>query len=424
LARPVSASKDSPTIKPAIAYPDSRTERQNPCSSSVRVTRIQWIANCYGSAYANVQTWDPAGFVFDAGVLNETWSYADWIRSDGWITSLNPVGNCWADDETFLYTHWFVTGCSGLQYNGGWSFSYSKYGEYFNEDFVPLVSGGELEGAVLISHRATVGSDGPNEPFIDYEYTENSYSAGWFALGLITGHFSGDTAEANNCWFVCSPSESDVHDCEYEMLGYWNYDLCECSHGYDPLIIDMADDGFAFTDANNGVTFDLRADGHPIQTAWTQPGSTDAFLVLDRNGNGTVDDGSELFSDVSPQNAAGANVKLKKKSSGPNGFGALSVFDTVAAGGNADGQISSDDSVFGALRLWTDENHNGVSEAPELKSLDSQGVRAISLKYSASKQNDQYGNHVAYRSRAIMDRDMVSARGTSLRVANVFFLGH
>jgi hypothetical protein len=90
----------------------------------------------------------------------------------------------------------------------------------------------------------------------------------------------------------------------------------------------------------DGVSFDLRGAGRPEQLAWTSPNSDDAWLALDRNGNGLIDDGSELF----------GNYTLQPTSSDPNGFTALAVFDEPAAGGNQDSKIDINDSVFAKLR--------------------------------------------------------------------------
>lgn len=127
----------------------------------------------------------------------------------------------------------------------------------------------------------------------------------------------------------------------------------------DPLVIDLDGDGIELTDADSGARFDLTGDGTTEQ-AGTVSGD-DAFLAYDRNSNGRIDSGKELFGD---QHGAA------------NGFAELAKFDD-----NADGRIDAQDAVFSGLRLWTDRNTNGVSEAAELRALPEAGITAIDLAY-------------------------------------------
>ena len=100
---------------------------------------------------------------------------------------------------------------------------------------------------------------------------------------------------------------------------------------WSPIIFDLDDDGFNLTDADHGVNFDLNADGQRERIAWTSSAGADAWLCRDRNGDGVIGDGRELFGNFTP---------LANGRRAPNGFVALAEFDTPALGGNGDGQTT------------------------------------------------------------------------------------
>jgi hypothetical protein len=188
------------------------------------------------------------------------------------------------------------------------------------------------------------------------------------------------------CGIDVPPSCSDGIDNDGDGLTDGGDPGCVCP---SPVLIDTRGDGFSLTDAPGGVAFDIAGTGRHLRLAWTRAGTDDAWLALDRDGDGRITNGRELFGNYTPQPPSAA----------PHGFLALAVFDRAESGGNSDGVIDARDAVYASLRLWRDDNHNGVSEPGELHTLQSLDVARLHISYKESKRADEHGNRFRYRAK-------------------------
>ena len=152
----------------------------------------------------------------------------------------------------------------------------------------------------------------------------------------------------------------------------------ECPNS--PIVIPTGQSqAIRLTRASDGVIFDIRGDGAPILTAWTVADTEVAFLALDRNGNGTIDSGQELFGDATFPNVG-------------NGFAAL----RLTGQHNQDGGINAADELYAKLLLWTDRNHNGYSEPDELQPFSGL-FEVIGLGYTYAPRRDGFGNEYQFQ---------------------------
>ncbi len=143
-----------------------------------------------------------------------------------------------------------------------------------------------------------------------------------------------------------------------------------------PLILDLDGDGVETKGLVSGAFFDHAGDGFREETGWV--GSDDGLLVLDRNGNGTIDDGRELFGNQTP---------LSNGATAADGYQALAEWDA-----NADGKLDASDPVWSQLRVWQDADGDGVSAGEELRTLPDVGVTAIGTASTPSTFVDAQGN--------------------------------
>lgn len=208
---------------------------------------------------------------------------------------------------------------------------------------------------------------------------------------------AGRAPDISGCC-TCRRTNSFIQNC-FQNGGDYDSNMCNCTGSCDPsqggcspIVVDILGNGFAMTSGENGVMFDLEARGTPRLFSWTAEGSDDAWLALDRNRDGLIDSGKELFGNITVQEAPPTGEER-------NGFLALAEYDKIMNGGNGDGKITRLDLIFDRLRLWRDTNHNGVSESCELFTLPDLGLKKIDLDYRESRRTDEFGNRFKYRAK-------------------------
>jgi len=158
-----------------------------------------------------------------------------------------------------------------------------------------------------------------------------------------------------------------------------------------PIVLDLNGDGIR-TVGLNGSTgrFDLLNTGEAIRSAWISP--EDGFLAIDANGNGIIDDRSELFGSAIGE-----------------GFEKLGTFDT-----NLDGQVDARDARVGEIKIWQDRNGNHRTDAGELANLADFGIGSLSTRYVMVPEV-QNGNWLLERGAATL-RD-----GRQIAMADAYF---
>ena len=158
-----------------------------------------------------------------------------------------------------------------------------------------------------------------------------------------------------------------------------------------PIVIDMNGDGIHASKLAEGldkaVHFDLDGNGFAEKTAWID--ASDALLVLDKNANGRIDNGHELFGNHS--------LNAEGKKAFADGYAALAAYDE-----NQDGRIDAQDAVYAQLAVWQDKNGNGISEEGEMLGLAEAGIAAIDLNAKAVNERDTAGNRISHRGSVAM----------------------
>ena len=166
---------------------------------------------------------------------------------------------------------------------------------------------------------------------------------------------------------------------------------------YDPLILDLNGNGkIDLTSTSNGVHFDHDANDISFKSSWVD--KEDGLLVYDRNNNGIIDNGTELFGNftriasantnssayenIDDANKNNNNLQTNNTTLAKHGYEALANLDS-----NNDGVIDINDKDFNKLRIWQDINKDGVSQTNELKTLDELNIKSLNLNYNEVNQD-------------------------------------
>ncbi|ECD3276211.1 hypothetical protein ABMF62_004315, partial [Salmonella enterica subsp. enterica serovar Newport] len=153
-------------------------------------------------------------------------------------------------------------------------------------------------------------------------------------------------------------------------------DMSDAENTSSPIIIDLDRDGVETISLENGVFFDHDGNKFAESTGWVSP--DDGLLVFDRDGNGQIDNGSELFGNNTLQ-ADGTNAS--------NGYNALKEYDD-----NNDGVLDENDAIWNQLQIWQDKNSNGRVDEGELLTMKQAGIASINTMYKNSSTTDSQGN--------------------------------
>ncbi|WP_248167489.1 calcium-binding protein [Ralstonia pseudosolanacearum] len=239
----------------------------------------------------------------------------------------------------------------------------------------------------------------------------------WEALSWAAGAGSGMTAGQIIDWVNDQHIGSKIYDWTHPVsnsIGTTPDPLVKTIRYVDPLILDLDGDGLEITALAAGVLFDANGDGIKTGSAWA--GADDGLLVWDRNGNGQIDSGLELFGDETIL-ASGEKAK--------HGFAALSELDTgsIVGGvtiGAGDGIFDANDAQYANLRIWRDLNQDGISQANELQTLAEAGV--TSIKLASDRANTNYGDAILAQSSTFTRSDGSTGQAGSFILAQNNFV--
>ena len=301
-------------------------------AGEIKISRVQGVIRGCPAYFLGHESGTDAFMEYDNGAGSSTFS--------------NCVGGCIGENP--------LSAC----YQGCWnSFSCGYAGDYYGADltcpytFVDVVTTTCNNGSTGLVYSASLNCCCA---------AQMGAECGDYGVVQCNGDCSDgddDECEGSGDGTIGAACSSD-DDCDSGLN--CDIDTCTCGGDTDPILIDLTGAGYLMTSLPNGVNFDILADGKRKQLAWTEEGSSVGFLALDKNGNGKIDNGSELFTGLSSPATAGGSRRPAGDSS-PTTAGPS--MKTAAAGGGAQGGAQKEKAAttgkggFAALALYDQPEH-------------------------------------------------------------------
>ena len=248
----------------------------------------------------------------------------------------------------------------------------------------------KYDGTTLGGGSREKGSSDP------YKSTDGKYTYSWAGAGAdltINGTITVRNFNSGDLGIRLTEKEKPAPPPPENVPDKVSNDFTAGQHAIqrfgDPLTLDLDGDGIETVPLTRPpLLFDITANGIKISVGWIAP--DDGLLVFDRNGNGVIDSGAELFGDVTPAYATTNNNGLIGSGRTADGFAALAQEDT-----NGDGKVDAQDANWAQLKVWQDLNQDGISQANELTTLADAGIASFNTARTLNSQMLPSGNQMA-----------------------------